>query len=159
MYYILYTIYTINKFIQQSVNIVYSIYSTDIEYILLIACCYCWYWPPVHEVCPNYEVVEVQPLTLTTPDIGSIAFYYIAFALDLLHPLLLPSDIYLPSRRLLTCLHTGSSAYLGVTCLYPSIPENHHPLFRHLSLSETNSSSPPSPSPRLPDSRRCHSHL
>ena len=24
-----------------------------------------WFWPPVHELCPNYEVVEFQPRTVT----------------------------------------------------------------------------------------------
>ena len=36
----------------------------------------CWYWPPVCDVCPNYEVVDFQPQTLTTLDLGSVAYFY-----------------------------------------------------------------------------------
>ena len=39
-----------------------------------LCCCCCW--PPVRELCPNYEVVEFHPRTLTTPDLGSIAYCY-----------------------------------------------------------------------------------
>ena len=34
-------------------------------------------WPPLGEVCPNYEVVEFQPRTVTPPHIGSVDFRYI----------------------------------------------------------------------------------
>ena len=30
-----------------------------------------FFWPPVHEVCPNYKVVVFQPWTLNTPHLGS----------------------------------------------------------------------------------------
>ena len=59
---------------------------------MLYACCCCWYWPPVREFCPNCEVVEFQPQTLTTPDLGSVAYCYVN-VLDLPHPPLLPSDV------------------------------------------------------------------
>ena len=37
-------------------------------FILLMFFIIFWYWPPVREVCPNYEVVDFQPCTLTTTD-------------------------------------------------------------------------------------------
>ena len=43
---------------------------------IMYYCC-CWYWPPVREVCPNYEVAEFQPWTSTTLDLGSVANCYI----------------------------------------------------------------------------------
>ena len=58
-------------------------------------CCCCCYWPPVCEVCPNYEVVEFQPRTLTTPDLGSVAYCYVLL-LDPSYPLLLPSKVLPP---------------------------------------------------------------
>ena len=56
--------------------------------------CVCVYWPSVREVCPNYEVVVFQPLTLTTPDLASVAYCYIAYLLNPPHPLFLPSDVH-----------------------------------------------------------------
>ena len=29
-------------------------------------------WPPVREVCPNYELVVFQPQTMTPPHLGSV---------------------------------------------------------------------------------------
>ena len=63
------------------------------------------YWWPVHEVCPNYEMVEFVPR------------------------------------------------------LRPSIPKTHLPTFSHQSLPEANSPSPPSPPPRLSDSRQRRSKI
>ena len=51
------------------------------------------YWPPVREVCPNYEAVMFQPWTLTTPDLGYIVYCYIAYLLNPPQPILLPSDV------------------------------------------------------------------
>ena len=34
-------------------------------------------WPPVYEMCPNYEVVMFQPQTGTPTDLGSISIFYI----------------------------------------------------------------------------------
>ena len=33
--------------------------------------------PTVREVCPEYDMVEFQPRTLTLPYLGSVAFHYI----------------------------------------------------------------------------------
>ena len=38
-------------------------------------------WPPVREVCPNYEVVMLQPRTGTPADLGSVADCYVAILL------------------------------------------------------------------------------
>ena len=34
-------------------------------------------WPPVHEVCPNYEVVMFQPQTGISPELDSITNCYV----------------------------------------------------------------------------------
>ena len=40
-----------------------------------------FFWPPVLEVCPNYEVVVYQPWTGTPLDLGSVANCYVAIIL------------------------------------------------------------------------------
>ena len=37
--------------------------------------CLC-YWPPVRLVCPNHDVVILQPRTGTAPELGSVANFY-----------------------------------------------------------------------------------
>ena len=54
---------------------------------------FCCYLPPPHEVCLNYEVVVFQPWTLTTTDLGSVAYCYVAYLLDPTYPILLPSNV------------------------------------------------------------------
>ena len=49
------------------------------DYILLMLL---FSWPPVHEVCPNYEVVMFQPQTGTPLDLGSVANFYVAMLLS-----------------------------------------------------------------------------
>ena len=46
-------------------------------------------WPPVHEVCPNYEVVMFQSQTATPPYLGSVVNFYGSYSTIL--NLLLPS--------------------------------------------------------------------
>ena len=41
-----------------------------------------FFWPPVREVCTNYEVVMFQPHTGTSTDLGYIANFYIAMLLS-----------------------------------------------------------------------------
>ena len=60
------------------------------------------YWSPVRVVFLNYEVVVFQPRTLTTPDLGSITYYYIAYLLNLTRPLFLPYDV-LPGEEAHSC--------------------------------------------------------
>ena len=67
-------------------------------------CCCCWYFPPVHRVCPNYEVVGFQLRTLTTPDLGSVAYFYVHF---LTRPTL---SSFLTMSRLPCCLLCPDSA-------------------------------------------------
>ena len=50
-------------------------------YILVSSVCVC-YWSPVSEVCPHYGVMMFQPRKLTTPDLGSVAYCYIAYLLN-----------------------------------------------------------------------------
>ena len=64
----------------------------------------------------------------------------------------------LPIRRLLSWFRTGSSAHPGITRIRPSISKTLHPTFPHSSLPETDSTSPTSPPPRLPDYRCFCSH-
>ena len=89
--------------------------------------------PPVFEVCPNHEVTK--PWTGTSPDLGSVAYCYVAI---LYAP---PCIIYLatqcppkgstkscPSSPAITghpvCTCTVSSTHPGVPCLRPSIPKS-----------------------------------
>ena len=82
--------------------------------------CCCFYWPPVCEVNKNYEVVESQPHTLTTLDLGSVAYCYVAYLLEPTHTLILPSNV--PPPKLL------SSALIppGIIC-----PPGRHPSLSH----------------------------
>ena len=43
--------------------------------VLMYVCVYVWvcYWPPVHVLCQNHEVVVFQPQTVTAPYLGSVA--------------------------------------------------------------------------------------
>ena len=59
---------------------------------MCVCVCVC-YWPPVREIFPNHEVMIFQPRTLTTPDLGSVAYCYIAYLLNPSHPLFLPYDV------------------------------------------------------------------
>ena len=43
--------------------------------LMAASCCF-WYFQPVREVFLNYEVVDFQPQTLATPDLGSVAYCY-----------------------------------------------------------------------------------
>ena len=45
-------------------------------------------WSPVHELCPNYEVVMLQPWTGNPADLGSFANYYVAMVLSPTPPFL-----------------------------------------------------------------------
>ena len=55
----------------------------------------------------NYEVVEFQPWTLTTPDLGSAAYCYVTYLLDLTQPLLLLSDAPPTPTSSFACLRHG----------------------------------------------------
>ena len=39
-------------------------------------------WPSVHEVCPNHNVVMLQPRTGTSMDVGSVSNCYVAILLS-----------------------------------------------------------------------------
>ena len=41
--------------------------------------CVCVFWPPARPVCPNHELVEFEPRTVTGPDLGSVANTYTIF--------------------------------------------------------------------------------
>ena len=91
--------------------------------------CVC-FWPPFCGVCPNHEVVEFQIWTVTPPEPRIYCLLLRIYTFPALSSLLaawcpsgggtplLPQH---PLHRRLLCLRTGSSAYLGVTCLRPSI--------------------------------------
>ena len=101
-------------------------------------CCCCWYWPPVFEVSPNYEVVDFQPRKLTTTDLSSIAYCYVHL-LNPPHPPLLLSNV--PSPQL----------YSSVLNPHRIIhPPGHHP---YLSQNTENPPSPSLPSPITTRSR------
>ena len=87
-------------------------FSSDLEFWLEfsdqnveLCCCCCWYWPPVCEVCPNYEVAEFQNWTLTTTDLGYFAYCYVQL-LNSTHPILLPYEVpYHPPSSSVLHLH------------------------------------------------------
>ena len=120
-------------------------------------CCCCCYWPPIREVCPNYELVEFQPRTFTTPYLGSVAYCYVAYLLYPPYPLLPPSHVPPPPPFYFDASTIGSSTHLGVPRLCPRIHKKPSPPLLSPSLLETDSPSPPSPPPFLSDSCRCRS--
>ena len=96
-----------------------------------LTCFLLLFWPPVCEVCPNYELVMFQPRIVNPMDLGSVANCYVVNFLIPVPPF---SDSHLMSawggyplmplfsiQSLRLCLHTGSFAHLGVTCLRPRI--------------------------------------
>ena len=101
--------------------------------------------------------MEFQPWTLTTPDLGSFTYCYVAYLLELPHPLLLTSNV--PS---LPPLYFSFHHRIIRPPGFPSSPSKHNqnpvsPLLSP-SLPNTDSSSPPSLPPHLSDSRR-HRYL
>ena len=112
---------------------------------------YVCYWTPVHEVYPNYELLMFQPRTSTNPDLGSVAYCYIAYLFNRPYPLLQPSDVCLrggipllprlPRHGRLSCCRTGSSTHPGINRLCPSIPK------QFTRLSPTRRFHIPTPSP------------
>ena len=65
----------------------------------------------------------------------------------------LPRSRLLPASATTT---TGSSVHLSVPCLHTSTPKTYLPPFSHPSLPKAESSSPPSPPPRMSDSHSRH---
>ena len=124
------------------------------ENIVIIICCCCCYWPTFREVCPNYEVVVFQPRTLTTPDLSSVAYCYVAHLLNPPHTLLLQSDVP-PPQTLPSVLVTYRSIQPPGR---PPSPSQHTEKlclpFPHPLLIEADSYSTSSPPPRLKNPRR-----
>ena len=56
--------------------------------VVLCVCVREFTWPPVRAVCPNYEVVVFQPLTVTPPHLGSVAIVTVKLPL--------PPHLFLP---------------------------------------------------------------
>ena len=97
-------------------------------------------WPPVRDMCPNYEVVMFEPWKGTPPYLGSVNNFYVAMLLSPappfppFHPMfsrgaypLMPLP-YLPFWPYST--HTVSLAQPGVTFLRPSILRSITPWIR-----------------------------
>ena len=95
--------------------------------IFFTSCCCCWYCPPLREVCPNYEVVELQPRTLTTPYLGSVSYCCVHLLTRTTLPYCCPMS-RLPRFLLPSCLCTVSSAHPGFTRPRPSIPRKLLPI-------------------------------
>ena len=88
------------------------------------------YWPPVHGVCPNYEMGEFQPQTVNPPKprLRRLLLHSHSWTASTSHP-----DIQCPSGGGITlllrhplhlhpyCIRTGSSAHQGISCLGLSI--------------------------------------
>ena len=92
-----------------------------------------FFTPLVREVCPNCEVVMFQPRTGTSPDLGSVAYFYVLYFL--VPPFFSFTTQYphkgethsWPSVHTiygrLVCPRTGSSAHQGVSYICPSMPK------------------------------------
>ena len=105
-------------------------WSTGKLYVYISLTCVCYY-PPVRGVCPNYEVVEFQPRTVTPlkPRLCCLLLRIYYWPAPPYPPVvwcpsgggspLLPQH---PLHRRPSCLGTGSSTLLGVTYFCPSIP-------------------------------------
>ena len=115
-------------------------------------------WPPVCEMCPNYEVMMFQPQTGTPPDLGSVDNCYIAI-------LRIPTSLFPPATRCLTGGDTRSWT-IPLSLVDWRLPiQDHYPnraspfsvsAYRDLSLPASDSASllPSQPSLCLPDSQR-----
>ena len=67
------------------------------------------FWPPVRDLCPNYEVVIFQPRTVTPPHIGSrLLFLHSNLALPYHLFLLLPLDFSFPPLFYRLPIHSRS---------------------------------------------------
>ena len=127
--------------------------------------CVC-YLPPVRGFCLDYDVVVFQPLTFTTPDLGSVAYFCISYLLKPIHPLFLMSNLrpggaipLLPCRPI---HHRVSAQYHPPTQKSPvSVPSYQKTLCLtspHSSLLDYDSSSLLLPPPCLLNSCRRRSH-
>ena len=111
-------------------------------------------WPSVCEVCTNYEVMMFQPLTRTPPDLGYFSDIYIYILLIPAPPFSAPHPMsnrggytIMPLTSLpfqLLCLHKGSFAHPGVTCLHLSIPRSIATCIRIRYLPDSSTLSTPS---------------
>ena len=116
---------------------------------------------------PNYKVVDFQPRTLTTTEIGSVAYCYIHLFDQPQPPFLLsnvpPPQLYFsvlpiykiilpPGIHLSPYHHTKKPVTLPSLTRHNQIPTIY--LLPHPPPPDTNYSSLPSPLPRLPDYRR-----
>ena len=117
-------------------------------------------WPPIREVCPNYEVVMFQPRIGTPPDLVSVANCYVVILIkpdttfSAHHPMsarvrwpLTPLH-YIPCRT--SCIHTWSLSQPRFTCICPSISRPIAPWIRlcYLTVSLDNSTPDILSSPR-----------
>ena len=100
----------------------------------------------MHEVCLNYEVAEFQPWKLTTPELGSITYFYLDCLLDPSRPLLLATNILPPPQSLFECLCHRHNGIILPPGRPPSLSHHtkkkHLPPFSHPSFSKADSSSP-----------------
>ena len=100
-------------------------------FLLLLLFLLLFYWTLVCEMCPNYEVVMLQPQKRTPPDLGSIANCYVAILLSTARSFP-PVTWCLPGRGL---PDPKSSLYPLPTVLFPHriirLPRRHLYLAQH----------------------------
>ena len=125
---------TIYHFYHEHGDLIVLLY--DIYSILYVCVCY---WPPVREVCPNYEVVTFQPQILTNLDLGSVADCYTAYLLNPPHHLFLPFNVR-PGEAYKSCPNAPDINVSPNRIICP--PGRHPSLSQH-----TNKRLPASPSP------------
>ena len=126
-------------------------------YLLWYRVCVC-YWPPVHEVCPNYKVVRLQPRTLITLDLFYAAYCYIAYLLNLPHPLFLTSNVrlgeeanYYPAAPAINARPVAARNHPPTRVSPVSVPAYQKTFARlSLTLHFQGPTSPPLPHPHTP---------
>ena len=127
--------------------------------LLLVVLLLLFSWPPVRELCPICELVMFQPRKRTPLDLGSVANFYVAVLLSTAPPFLpaawcppggatrsCPFPIFIGDHIVPTQDHltTRASPISVPAYQFPSPPE-----------SESATSSPPLPLPRLMDYQCC----
>ena len=128
---------------------------------MYVCVCVC-YWSLVRYVCPNHEVVMLQPRTVNTPKPRIIRLLLYSLLLNPPHPLLLPSNVLTGGQTTPDPPpHPLTYSLLSHGIIHP---HGRHPYLSHHteitsppprpSLSESDSSYPSSLLPRLTYSYR-----
>ena len=111
------------------------------------------YWTPVCELCTNHEVVMFQPRSLNPPKLSSVAYCYMAYLLNPLRPILLPSCVRpggaahsCPASSDINFRHVNARDHPPTRASPISVPE-YQKTFTYLPLTRSFQSPTPPPLP------------